>query len=130
MAKKVKKEKKVKKSSEAPRRPGESDLSYFIRVKVARVPYEIFKNIKAPSWLEKVTDLILSKIRIPQLSQIIKVAYEVSKDVETKKMSGLAKKGEVVKAIESFTSLIGVKLPTVMKNLINEMVAVYVKMGF
>ena len=92
--------------------------------------YDFFKKLKAPDFLVKVSDLILSKIRIPQLAQIINVAYKVSKSVEDKKMTGLAKKGEVVKAIEKFTGLIGVKLPTVMKNFINELVCVYIKLGF
>ena len=91
-------------------------------------PYDVIKSVKVPSFVLKVTNLIGSYIKIPALGDIIKVAHEISKEVDTEKVPGWIKKRKVVAGITKFAKSFGYNIPKVAANFINELVAIYIKL--
>lgn len=113
-----KKKVKAKKSQET--------LDSFIRG-IFQKPYDFFKKMKSPDWLEKMGELLGKFVSIPKLIQVINIAYEISKQVETDGVDGTIKKEKVMEGINKFCDLINLKLSDTIKNFINELVTVYVK---
>ena len=105
----------------------ESKLSRWIRTKMAQVPYNIFQSWKLPDWLDKATNLLMRYVHFPKFAEIVKVCYNLVKSIEDKGMSGSAKKGSVVKDLETFLKLINVKLPSTVRNVLIELCAFFVK---
>ena len=90
-------------------------------------PYDWFKGIKLPSFLVKITNFIYKYVSISNLAEIVKVAYEISKEVENDTVAGYIKKKKVVSGMQKMAKALGLELPTTLANLINECVAFYIK---
>ncbi len=91
-------------------------------------PYDFFKKLRVPSFIVKLTNLICKYVKIPALGEIIKVAYEISKEVEKDNVPGWIKKQKVVSGINKFAKSLGYEVPKVAANFINELVALYIKL--
>lgn len=90
-------------------------------------PYDFFKNLAAPKFFVKISQLILKYITIPKLLEIIQVAYKLSNEVENDTVPGYVKKEKVVSGINEFIALLGISLSKTIINFIAELVALYIK---